>query len=426
MKTLSQSVATSIDRILGQVLCAFFTLIRPLLERKKSKEQESYLFIHCAEMGGLILAAPLIEQLMREKKEAKFYLLTFGSKKDCLKALDLFEKEHVFFVNDASLSSTLLTSLKALWKMRKAHIQTVIDFELFSRYSTLMSFLSGAQERLGYKNPHQRGLYRGELLTKSVSYKLTSHITQNYQALMSCLEADYRPGPLKKTYPRFTPFHYQFKESEERLQGKLHFLLEKEVRPTDKILVVNAGPGPSLAQRAWPKQSFVSLLTQLQNEKHFDHVVFTGHPVDRDFERELIQSLPSGSYIPLTGKTSFEEMLVLFRYSELLITNDCGAAHIAAMVKCKSLIFWGPEAPEVFAPLGPQVFNLRTPLHCSPCLNPFNYKTTDCMDNQCLQQITVAQAYEAVLKTLVITSEQQATFPAPSRPSPQPVVSDHQ
>ena len=50
------------------------------------------------------------------------------------------------------------------WCVEKK-IDTVIDLELFSRFTALLSALCGAGNRVGFYKFHHEGLYCGEFLT---------------------------------------------------------------------------------------------------------------------------------------------------------------------------------------------------------------------------------------------------------------------
>jgi hypothetical protein len=54
----------------------------------------------------------------------------------------------------------------------------------------------------------------------------------------------------------------------------------------------------------------------------------------------------------------------------------------------------------LFGPLGGRTQVLYTPLACSPCLTPFNYRHSPCRNNVCVQEIGVEQVCAAVQSAL--------------------------
>src|SRR2546422_3900217 len=52
-------------------------------------------------------------------------------------------QEHLFFIDSTSLWSLTRDTIKFAMASRKKHIDTAIVLEMFTRYSTLLSYLSG-------------------------------------------------------------------------------------------------------------------------------------------------------------------------------------------------------------------------------------------------------------------------------------------
>ncbi len=60
-------------------------------------------------------------------------------------------------------------ALDAVRALRKIHIDTVLDCELFSRVSAILSYLTGARRRVGFERHTQEGLYRGSFINRPSS-----------------------------------------------------------------------------------------------------------------------------------------------------------------------------------------------------------------------------------------------------------------
>ena len=80
-------------------------------------------------------------------------------------------------------------SVRFLRWCREKDIDTVVDLELFSRFTALLSGFSGAERRVGFYRFHNEGLYRGEMLTHRVAYNPHIHIAKNFIALVDALTA---------------------------------------------------------------------------------------------------------------------------------------------------------------------------------------------------------------------------------------------
>src|SRR5436190_23228944 len=118
-------------------------------------------------------------------------------------------------------------------------------------------------------------------------------------------------------------------------------------------------------------------------------MAFTGAPPEAPAVEALVRQVNSPRCASLAGKTTLRQVLVLYGLAEILVTNDSGPAHFAALTDLQVVVLFGPENPLRFA-----AENLRTHvfwagLPCSPCINAFNQRRTSCRNNLCLQSLTV-------------------------------------
>src|SRR5205814_10092998 len=96
--------------------------------------------------------------------------------------------------------------------------------------------------------------------------------------------------------------------------------------------------------------------------------------------------------------TSLRELLVLFGFGEVLVTNDSGPAHFAALTAIDVVALFGPETPLLFAAPGPRSHPLSAGLACSPCVNAYNNRQTSLRHNQCMKHHRVEQVFETVVR----------------------------
>jgi len=168
----------------------------------------------------------------------------------------------------------------------------------------------------------------------------------------------------------------------------------------NKPLVLIYPGGGILPIRAWPEHYFATTAKALLDKGCA--VGFIGLPVDKPLAQSLVNQLQSESpqhnaVLDLTGYTkNIRELLVLFFHAKLLITNDGGPGHFAALTPIHTIMFFGPETPALYAPiassLGGEVAALYAGTPCSPCLTAYNHRTSSCDGNNvCLQEITPEQ-----------------------------------
>ena len=102
---------------------------------------------------------------------------------------------------------------------------------------------------------------------------------------------------------------------------------------------------------------------------------------------------------------NLEALTRLFFHCDLLVTNDGGPGHFASLTPIRTVMFFGPETSRLYGPLTPRATVIELGLPCSPCLSAYNHRDTPCNgDNQCLQQIDVAQVLRLTQTQLALAA----------------------
>ncbi|HSR52371.1 MAG TPA: glycosyltransferase family 9 protein, partial [Acidobacteriota bacterium] len=127
---------------------------------------------------------------------------------------------------------------------------------------------------------------------------------------------------------------------------------------------------------------------------------------DGCFYSRIAAEVDSPRLFDLTGKTRHVlDLVEVFNVCDVLVTSDGGPAHFASISSIHSVIFFGPETPALYEPLGDNHTCLYAGLSCSPCLTAYNHRQTPCDgDNVCVQRFEPAQVERIVLEKLGMTS----------------------
>jgi ADP-heptose:LPS heptosyltransferase len=169
-----------------------------LFNRRKSEYPRKVLFIELSEMGSTILVDPAMRK-MREKGNAELYFLIFKANVASLYLLNTVPRTNIFVIREDRFLNLVMDTFRFLVWVRRRGIDTVIDLELFSRYTALLTGLSGATNRIGFHAFYNEGLYRGEMLTHRVAYNPHLHIAKNFIALVNTALAGKEELPFSKT-----------------------------------------------------------------------------------------------------------------------------------------------------------------------------------------------------------------------------------
>jgi hypothetical protein len=125
------------DRYIGVPLCAIATPLVRLWHIAFARTPGSaprVLFIELSEMGSTILAAPAMQKA-RERLGAELFFVIFRNNVASLELLGMIPQDNVFTIRDASLFHLIWDTVAFLFWARRKGIDTVIDLELFSRYT---------------------------------------------------------------------------------------------------------------------------------------------------------------------------------------------------------------------------------------------------------------------------------------------------
>jgi len=297
--------------------------------------------------------------------------------------------ENVVTLRNDGLLHLLLDSRRAMKTLRARNIDTVLDLELFARISSIFSYLSGARVRVGFHRHTQEGLYRGSFINRRVLYNPYQHMAQQFLSLAEAIDSAAMPPPKRVVgeRPRALP-HVQLQEGE--IAAMRDRLLADFPLLDGRKLVLFSPAGGLLPIRAWPLGAYEELGRALLDDGHALGVI--GLSRDREVAQELAGRLGGDRCLDLTGYTrSVRELMVLFHLSALLVANDGGPGHFAAMTPMPAIVFFGPETPTLYGTLDDKSLNMRTNLSCSPCLTAYNHRNSPCDgDNVCLQRIRPA------------------------------------
>lgn len=395
-----------IDYLVGVPACFLLTIIARVLawlrRPRPPAPPRKVLFIELSEMGSTILASAAIRRVQERYAEVSHCFVIFQKNAPSLRLLDLFEERHIYTIRDDTLWSLASDVLGFMRFCRAEQIDTVIDLELFSRVSSILSLISGAIRRVGFHNYRGEGLYRGEHLTHRVHYNPYYHMSQNFMALIAALDSDPAEIPQPKQVIPVQPPPVRVGTDPEAYA----FVREQLARcypltPAHRLVIVNHDAGSLLPIRSWPLDRFVELVRRLLASDPKLLVVLMGISEAHESARAIAAQVGDPRCIDFVGKTrTLTDVIQLFHQSHLLITNDSGPAHFATLTPIKSITLFGPETPVLYGPLGENAVHLYAGLACSPCLSALNHRNSPCTDNKCLQAIGVDEVFAQARRLL--------------------------
>lgn len=381
-----------------------FTFIKFVVEHKApagTARVRRILFVKLAEQGSTVLAYPAIQRAINMVGRENVYFVVFAGNRFVLDVMEILPRQNVITVATNNLPKLFVSILGAIVRSRKIGIDAVIDLEFLTRFSAILAFLSGAKARVGFHTFFGEGPYRGNLMTHRLLYNPHLHTSQMFDAMVYALTCDpatlptfdFKPAE-KQTFAKFSP--------RPRETAEVYNLLHTENARYNSAPLVLLNPNASdlLPLRRWPPARYVELARRLLARYPHIFIAFTGGPGEADPVNQLAHEVGSERVIPLAGKTSLKQLLVLCAQSEVLVTNDSGPAHFASMTDCHVITLFGPETPALFGAKATNATVLWAGVACSPCVNAYNSRQSVCRNNLCMQAITVDEVFNEVTRVL--------------------------
>ena len=417
--TISVNTMRAIDHWVGVPLCAIASPVIALIDGVKNifhrgpETPKRLLFIELSEMGSAILVDPAMRNA--QARGAELFFLIFKSNRASLTLLNTVKPENVFTIDSSSLGGLIKDTLRFLVLARKHRIDTVIDLELFSRFTALLTGMCGARRRVGYHIFHGEGLWRGYMLTRKVHYNPHIHITKNFLSLIHAAFAQKIEIPFSKI---------EIPDSEVRLEqaiinpGALNKVREriekmaKEARISytpgkDRLILINPNASDLLPQRRWAQQRFSDLIQAIHQQYPNDLILITGSPAEFVYVEKVRAVANVKNALNFAGQVSFSELPPLYTLADVMVTNDSGPGHFSAVTPLKTVVLFGPETPALYGSVGNSIA-ITANLACSPCVSAANHRKTPCHDNVCMQAITVHQVLDKVVKQLHDADKEKA------------------
>jgi ADP-heptose:LPS heptosyltransferase len=389
-----------VDRFLGVFISRILSLFSGKNNGKSTGAEPSrILIILLSEMGSLVLAQPMFRRIREKYPDASVHVLLFEKNREILDIMEIIPRENILTISDKSLIGLIRDSLRVLNRMRTIRFDTVIDCELFARVSSIFSFFSGAAVHVGFHRYTMEGLYRGEFINRPVLYNPYHGIPEQFAGLVDAIDS--RAVPVNK-FPAFDiPMEApQARLEENEIQQMETRLYRDYSYITGKKLVLLYPGGGILPIRAWPLDYFCKLAEGLISRGYAVGII--GLKEDKILAQSILSHCGESPCVDLTGYTkSIRELVVLFHIASLLITNDGGPGQFAVLTPIKSILFYGPETPVLYGPLGGDSHIFYRAVSCSPCLTAYNHRNSPCDgDNLCLKSIRPDEVLEKALTLL--------------------------
>jgi ADP-heptose:LPS heptosyltransferase len=369
-------------------------------------------YVKLIEMGSTVLACPAFAHGASVVGPENIFLLAFASNRGIADLIPWFPPEQVIAVDDRDPLRFALSLLKALVRVRAERIDTAIDLEGMTRSSAVITWLTGAKNRIGFGTLGGAGPYRGRLFTHELAYSFQLHASRSFLALSQAMTVDPDDQPLLRAAvpeglapPRFAP-----EEAERRETAGTLWRAWGDAPPAGgdpvtslprPLVLLNPNPGDLLPLRRWPEERFVALGRRLLADHPGLRLAYTGTPAEQARCAELARATgPTHRVASVAGQTTLRGLVTLYDLADLLVSSDSGPCHFATLTSIHVVALFGPETPLLYGPLGPRARSLCAGLACSPCLTVLNHRESPCEQARCMEATPLEQVHAVVEEAL--------------------------
>ncbi len=353
-----------IDQWIGLPLCAVCGMLLSLVHlvlpagRRELRGDRTIAVFKFFGLGSITEATPLLRAIRQRYPQSRLAFVTFAENEALVRQLGLCTDVRI--IRTRSLWHFVVDVLAQLGWLRWHRTEAVVDLEFFSKFSTLLSLLSGARTRVGF---HLNDFWRYSLLTHPIYFNYYRGLADVYEQAGDQLGApidDHRLSTL---------------EPSEAARAEARALLERHGWSAgEPLLGVNVNAGELSLERRWPRRHYAELLASLLERHPRLRIVLTGTAAERDYVLGLVDALPDEvkpRVIVAAGAWSLERFVAALGMMDGFVTNDSGPLHLAAAVGAPIVSIWGPSRPDFYAPRGENVRIVYQHYPCSPCVGMF-------------------------------------------------------
>ncbi len=238
--------------------------------------------------------------------------------------------------------------------------------------TALEVFLAGVPRRIGF-----RGNHRAWLLNQFAPERK-------------------KPGPIEHQVHRYARLA-------KSLGAPAISLLSFPPLPANGVVKLGLCPGAEYGPaKRWLPERFAEVANAIAAEHPVQWQLFgtaTDQPVG-----EIIAAQLGERAVNRIGQTSLEELIAELRACRLLLTNDTGTMHLAALLGVPVVAIFGSTEHRLTGPLGDGHTVMRRHVACSPCF------LRECpIDFRCMKEVTAEEVTAAVRVALGKNDHRAAT-----------------
>ena len=342
------------------------------------------LIIRLSAIGDVLRTLPAFHIIRKNFPDAYIAWIVEETSKDILEAhpgideVIIFPKKELAAIikSPKTFFQGVNQFLVFIQKIRKKNFDVAIDFHgLFK--SGIISFLSGAKDRVGFTKPFTKEMnflfnnHRFSLDTDRMN-RVDRNIT-----LVEKLGLNIKQGP---------PDIYIPDKDSDLIQK---FLKQNRIEPERPLVAIHPGTSPSTPYKRWDAYRYAVVADKII-EDSATQIIFTWANEEIELVKEIIGLMKYRAIVaPKTENLC--QLAEIFRCSDLYVGSDTGPMHLAAFVNTPVVAIFGPTDHVVNEPYRytPHIV-IRKEIKCAPC------RKKNCADRDCMNGVKESDLIRAI------------------------------
>lgn len=371
--SLSMKSKIALDRYLGGALIFVLNFMARLLGRLLHRDHAlpvrgDITVIKMLGGGSLVIALPALLGIRRRYPAVRMRLLTTSEVRPFAESLGLFDE--ILGVNDRSVAAMAVSGVRLVGSV--AGTDTVIDLEIYSYLSTVLSILTFARNRLGFF--FEESGFRQKLHTHRILFHPGSPLYSHYDRIAAMLDASIVPPA----------------ECAAHVRTVLGIAARAPGSAGGRLAVGCGCSGLSVERKLAPAQWSRHVFAAAANKDR--EVVFLGGAGDSEDVKKVIAAVQAldgdgwrGKLVDLSGTMPLRESLRTLAECDEFWGIESSLLHYARLFGLRIKAFLGPTHPMRLRHIDGLVetIHYRKTL-CSPCIHLVSVPPCH-GDNRCMK-----------------------------------------
>jgi len=350
--------------------------------RPKAKSYKNILLVKFWGIGNVIMLLPAARALKKAYPDAQIDFLTLSGNKEVALLSGIFND--VYTLDITSALRFAFKCLTTIFVLRKRGYDLIVDFEQFARFSALYCAFIASKDTVGFgtRNQHRHFLYR-----RHVTYNNAIHTTKSFYNLAELLQAEHQ----EYLEPVRLDINNQDRNRIEAVLGEYKIALEAI------MVILHIGTSGNFILRRWPVEYFALLADKLADAFGVK-VIFTGLAGEVALADSAISRMQrKDAAVNVAGRFNLGELTAFLLLSDLVISADTAAVHLASALSVPVVGLYGPNTPLLYGPWGKNSIWFYRKQECSPCITNYNAKINKCRhpkgQGACMKEISAEEVF---------------------------------